>query len=106
MAYSTEKSLKEHGDKVTPEVRAEIERGISELREALKGDDGDIIKKKSDLLMESSQKMGEAIYKNAADQAGAAGAGSAAPEAQSDRATGDAPKKDDDVIDAEYEVKE
>ena len=105
LAYTTERSLKEHGEKVTPEIRADIERAISELREALKTDDGDVIKKKIDLLNETSQKLGEAIYKDAGATPGAAAAAAAgaAPEAQSDRAT---KKKDDDVIDAEYEVKE
>lgn len=109
LAYSSEKSLKEHGDKVDASVRADIERAISELRDALKGDDGEIIKRKIEQLTTVSQKLGEAIYKNAAAGAtgaatsGAAGA-STAQEAQSDRATKS--KKDDDVIDAEYEVKE
>ncbi|MBC7784497.1 MAG: molecular chaperone DnaK [Burkholderiales bacterium] len=106
LAYSAEKSLKEHGEKVSAEVRADIERAISELREALKTDDGDVIKKKIELLSESSQKLGEAIYKDAGANAGAtqgAGAGPG-PEAQSDRGT--KAKKDDDVIDAEFEVKE
>ncbi|HEX8342938.1 MAG TPA: molecular chaperone DnaK [Tepidisphaeraceae bacterium] len=105
LAYQAERDLKEHGEKVTPDVRAEIERAISELREALKGDDGDIIKVKTDLLMTASQKLGEAVYKDAGatPEAAAAAGGSDAPEAQSDRGT---KKKDDDVIDAEYEVKE
>src|SRR5205085_8997181 len=46
LAYTTEKSLKEYGEKVDAEARGNIERGLSELREALKGDDGDVIKKK------------------------------------------------------------
>ena len=107
VAYQAERDLKEHGDKVEPDVRADIERAINELKEALKGDDGEVITKKTETVLTTSQKLGEAIYKSAADQAGAAGGasaapGGAAPEAQSDRAT----KKDDDVIDAEYEVKE
>ncbi|HEX8325861.1 MAG TPA: molecular chaperone DnaK [Tepidisphaeraceae bacterium] len=108
VAYQAERDLKEHGDKVTPEVRTEIERSINELREALKGDDGDVITKKTEALLTVSQKLGEAIYKSQAEAAGAGGAGSPAPEAQADRGTAGAagPKKDDDVIDAEYEVKE
>ena len=107
VAYQAERDLKEHGDKVDATVRADIERSINELKDALKGDDGDIIKAKTDALMTISQKLGEAIYKSQAAAAGAPGTDGAAPEAQSDRATaGDAAKKDDDVIDAEYEVKE
>ena len=108
VAYQAERDLKEHGDKVTPEIRADIERSINELKESLKGDDGEVITKKTEALMTISQKLGEAIYKSQAAAAGAPGT-EGAPEAQSDRATGAAgagPKKDDDVIDAEYEVKE
>jgi molecular chaperone DnaK len=105
LAYSSEKSLKEHGDKVDASVRADIERAISELRDALKGDDGEIIKRKIEQLTTVSQKLGEAIYKTAATAAGTGTAGaSTTQEAQSDRTTKS--KKDDDVIDAEYEVKE
>src|SRR3954462_73678 len=46
LAYQTEKMLKEHGEKVAGETRAEIERSLGELRDALKTDDGDVIKKK------------------------------------------------------------
>jgi len=106
LAYSAEKSLKEHGEKVEPAIRADIERAISELREALKGDDGEVIKVKIEALSAASQKLGEAIYKDAGATAEAAKAAEGAPEAQSDRATKPGAKKDDDVIDAEYEVKE
>ena len=50
LAYATEKSLKEYGEKVTAETRAAIETALGELREALKGDDGDVINKKMELL--------------------------------------------------------
>ena len=108
VAYQAERDLKEHGDKVDAAVRADIERSINELKESLKGDDGDIIKAKTEALMTVSQKLGEAIYKSQAEAAGVPGT-EGAPEAQSDRGTtgaGAGPKKDDDVIDAEYEVKE
>ncbi len=73
----------------------------------LKGDDGDVINKKMELLNTASHKLGEEMYKA---QAAAGGAGPG-PEASADRgAAGAAPggekKKDEDVIDAEYEVKE
>jgi len=107
VAYQAERDLKEHGDKVDPAVRADIERAINELKDALKGDDGEVITKKTEAVLTISQKLGEAIYKAQADAGAAAAAGGAAPEgaapeAQADRGT----KKDDDVIDAEYEVKE
>ncbi|HEY0008342.1 MAG TPA: Hsp70 family protein, partial [Tepidisphaeraceae bacterium] len=102
LAFSAERSLKEHGEKVPAEVRVEIERNVSELRDALKTDDGDVINKKIEILNESVMKMGEAVYKDV----NAAGADQTAPEAQSNRGTTGGAKKDDDVIDAEYEVKE
>jgi len=106
-AYQTEKTLKEHGEKVSADTRADIERALGELREALKGDDGDVIKKKMELLTTASHKLGEEMYKAQAGGAAPGGAG-VAPEAQTDRgaAAGGEKKKDDDVIDAEYEVKE
>jgi molecular chaperone DnaK len=92
LIYSTEKTLGEYGSKVDAEIRSAIESGVSNLKEAVKTDDADAIRKSIASLQTASQKLGEAIYKNAAPQPG--------PEAQSDRATGQA-KKDDDVIDAE-----
>jgi len=107
LAYSAEKSLKEHGEKVDATIRADIERSITELRDALKTDDGDVIKKKIELLTTNSQKLGEAIYKStAAQQPGAqAGGDGEGGESQGAGGTGEK-KKDEDVIDAEYEVKE
>ncbi len=105
VAYQAERDLKEHGDKVDAAVRTDIERAINELKEALKGDDGDIIKSKTDNLMTVSQKLGEAIYKSSGatpEAAAAAAAGGAAAQG----APGAEKKKDDDVIDAEFEVKE
>jgi molecular chaperone DnaK len=111
LAYATEKSLKEMGDKIDAETRGNIERSVTELRDALKGDDGDVIKKKMELLTQASHKLAEQVYKQSAP-GGAPGGEGPGPEAQSDRGTagaaggGDGKKKDEDVIDAEYEVKE
>jgi molecular chaperone DnaK len=111
LAYATEKSLKEHGEKVSPEIRGDIERALSELRDALKTDDGDVINKKMELLTTASHKLAEEIYKAQSAPGGGPGGGpGVAPEAQTDRGASGAGagggKKDDDVIDAEYEVKE
>jgi molecular chaperone DnaK len=103
LIYTTEKSLKEFGEKVSPDVRSEIESAVNNLRDALKSDDADRIKKTTEVLLASSQKLGEAMYSAGAQQQPGGAAAGAAPEAQSDRGT---KKKDDDVIDAEYEVKE
>ena len=105
LVYSTEKSLKEYGEKVTPDVRAGIESSLNATKDALKGDDADSIKKTLATLEEQSMKLGAAMYADpAAAAAGAAGGSAGAgPEAQPDRET---KKKDEDVIDAEFEVKE
>jgi molecular chaperone DnaK len=100
LAYQTEKMLKDNGDKVSPALRGEIEPALNQLREVLKGEDGGAIKKSMDNLQTISHKLAEEMYKAGAPAGGASGAGPA-PEAQADRAT----KKDEDVIDAEYEVK-
>ncbi len=97
LAYQTEKMLKDNGDKVSGSTRSEIEGALNQLRENLKGEDGGAIKKSMDNLQAISHKLAEEMYK----AGGAGAAGGPAPEAQSDRAT----KKDEDVIDAEYEVK-
>src|SRR5882724_2634811 len=85
LAYSTEKMLKEHGEKVSPDVRGQIEGAINNLRDALKTDDGDVIKKKMELLTEASHKLAEQMYKAQGPQPG--GGPSPAPEAQTDRGT-------------------
>ena len=111
LAYQTEKSLKDYGDKVSGETRGQIESAVGNLRDALKEDDGDRIKKAMDNLNTVSHKLAEEMYKSTATAAGAPGTGGPGP--GSDRATAGAGagaagdgKKEDDVIDAEYEVKE
>src|SRR6201999_86298 len=92
LVHSTEKALGEHGDKVGPEERTAIENAIASLKEAIKGDDAEDIKAKTQTLAQASMKLGEAMYK--AQQAGAAAADAAA--------AGAAPK-DDNVVDADFE---
>jgi molecular chaperone DnaK len=107
LAYETEKSLREHGDKVSADIRGNIESALNNLRDALKSDDGDRIKKTLENLQTASQKLGEEVYKASATTGGpSAGAKQPGPEASTDRGTAGAAKKDEDVIDAEYEVKE
>jgi len=61
--FSTEKSLKEHGDKISEEEKKAIETGVSDLRNALKGTDTEEVKKKTQDLIQVSMKLGEAVYK-------------------------------------------
>jgi molecular chaperone DnaK len=84
MVHSTEKALAEHGSKIEESERRAIEDAVSDLKEALKGDDAEAIKAKTNTLAQASMKLGEAMYKQ---------------QAESDAAK-DAKK--DDVVDAEF----
>lgn len=108
LVYQTEKTLKEHGEKVSAEVRGNIESALNNLKDALKSDEGDRISKATETLVQASQKLGEEVYKAASSQqAGAAGGAPSDDGAQAqDASAGGEKPKDDDVIDAEYEVKE
>ena len=93
LVASTEQSLKEHGDKVPAEDKKTIEADLESLKEAIKADNVEDIKTKTQTLMQSSMKMGEAIYKS--QQAESAG------EAGGDKASDNGKKED--VVDAEFE---
>jgi len=86
LVHSTERALAEHGSKVGETDRRAIEDGISDLKEALKGDDAEAIKAKTNTLAQVSMKLGEAMYK----------------EQQAGGAAGAASEKKDDVVDAEF----
>ncbi len=106
LVYSTEKTLKEHGDKVSAEVRGKIESAVNNLKEAAKGEDADAIKKAIENLGNTSQELGKVLYEEAAKKQTAS-----APTGQAEQApppTEDEVKrkKPDDVIDAEFEVKD
>lgn len=94
LAYSTDKTLKEHGDKLDASVKAEIEQAITDLRAALDGEDNDAVRTSMEDLSTKSQKLAEAIYQSSADQP-AGGATDAAGAADT------AGTADDDVVDAE-----
>jgi molecular chaperone DnaK len=91
LIHSTEKSLKDYGDKVSAEDKAAIETALTALRDVLESDNADIIKEKTSALAEVSMKMGEAMYKASQAEAEAKASG----EAQRD--------SDDDVVDADFE---
>lgn len=92
LAYQTESTLKEHGDKLDASVKADIEQALTELKDALKGDDVDAVKAKVEQLASKSQQLAEAIYQANADQQPDAGATGEEPTADDE---------DDDVVDAE-----
>ena len=67
LVHSTEKALAEHGSKVAEAERRAIEDAVSDLKEALKGDDAEAIKAKTNTLAQASMKLGEAMYKQQAE---------------------------------------
>jgi molecular chaperone DnaK len=91
LLHSSEKSLKEYGDKVSAEDKQAIEGAIAALRTSLEGDDAEDIKAKTQTLAEASMKLGQAMYEaaQAAEDGGAAG--------------GEQASSNDDVVDADYE---
>jgi len=100
LAYSTEKALKEHGDKVDEETRKSIEEALAALRKELEGDDIEAIKKAEEDLTQKSQKLGEEVYKQMqAESAAAGGAGEAGASAEG--ASGGDEATDAEVVDAE-----
>ncbi len=93
LVYTTEKTVKDVGDKVSEEDRASIEESLNETKEALKGDDVEVIKSSTEKLSQEAHKLAEVVYQQAqADQEGAGGEGSE----QEDQGP-----KEDEVIDAE-----
>jgi molecular chaperone DnaK len=98
-AYTTEKALNEYGAKVDPAVRSEIESALSSLKENLKGEDGDAIKKSLENAEKASYKLSEAMYKDAG--AGQAAAGAADPTGASAGSSNQTNAKGEEVIDAE-----
>ncbi len=87
LVHSTERMLKDYGDKVPAGDKALVETAVSDLKTALQGEDRDAIKQKTDALAQASMKLGEAMYQASQGQAGAAGAGPSA-EARSRRQGG------------------
>ena len=97
LLHSTEKNLKEHGAKVSDAEKKAIEDASQDLKEAIKGDAIEDIKKKTETLVQASMKLGEAIYKSQEKK----------PDSSKDGDKNDEGKKDDNVVDADFEeVKE
>merc|ERR1712224_1055063 len=94
LIHSTEKNLKEHGSKISDAEKKAIEDGSSALKESLKGEDAEDIKKKTETLVQASMKLGEAIYKSQQDTK---------PDSKKDDGKDEKDKKDDNVVDADFE---
>ncbi|WOC16017.1 molecular chaperone DnaK [Pseudochrobactrum sp. MP213Fo] len=91
LIHSTEKSMKEYGDKVTGDDKAAIETALAELKSAVEGDDAEDISAKTQVLSEAAMKLGQAMYESA--QAAEGG----------EDAADDVRAEDDDVVDADFE---
>ena len=95
LIYSTEKSIKEVGDKVDESTKADINQAIENLKKALEGDNVEEIKRLSEALTQSSHKLAEAMYAKASQQQ--------AQEAGQEGGAQAGGQKDEDVVDADFE---
>ena len=92
LVFSTEKSLKEHGEKISAEEKKAIEDGITDLKKSLEGTDIEDINKKNQSLIQVSMKLGEAVYKSQQKQD---------PKTEDKKET--KPEDKDNVVDADFE---
>jgi molecular chaperone DnaK len=99
LAYSIEKNVKDFGDKVDAAERSRIEDAITRLRKAAEGEDIDAIKRAQDELTTASHKLAEAMYAKTSQ----AGAGAGPEPGAGPQGAGGAGRKDDDVVDADFE---
>jgi molecular chaperone DnaK len=95
LIHATEKSVKEHGDKVDEATREAIAAAVTDLQSVVEGEDATVIKDKSQALAEASMKLGEAIYKAQAEEEAAAEDAETADDIPAEEA--------DDIVDAEFE---
>jgi molecular chaperone DnaK len=98
LVHSTDKTLKENGDKVGPGEKSDVEAALAEARTAMEGQDADAIRSASEKLSQAAMKMGEALYKAQQAQEQAAQAG---PGANAGPNAGGNPNEK--VVDAEFE---
>jgi molecular chaperone DnaK len=99
LVYNAEKTIKEHGDKVSAEDKKSMEKAIEELKESMKGDD--IAKIKSDIekVQEEVQKIGTAIYQKVAQE-------QAAKQAQEQASSPEEGKESKEYVDADYTIED
>ena len=105
LAYATEKSLKDLGDKVPAATKTDLEAKLKAVRDALAGTDVEAVKNTTESLMQASHRMAEEAYKaaGAAGGGGAPGPDAAGGQAGPQAGGGGGEKKKDDVVDAEFE---
>ncbi len=97
LIHSTEKQLAEHGDKVSAEVKAEIEGALAEAKSAVEGGDPEAMTEKTNALAQSAMKLGQAMYEQQQAENATPGADGAEAEAEAE-----AKPADEDVVDAEF----
>src|SRR5438309_1716407 len=105
MIYSVEKMLKEHGDKISGSERGDVENAVADAKKALESNDKATMDKARETLTQASHKLAEQMYKAAQAEAApgtAAGAGPSTGAGPTPGGNGEAKKKDEGVIDAEY----
>jgi molecular chaperone DnaK len=101
LAYATEKSLKDLGDKIPAETKSDLEAKVKAVRDALNGTDVEAVKSATETLMQASHRMAEQAYKATGGAPGETGA--AGPEAGGQPGGQAGGAKKDDVVDAEFE---
>ena len=105
LIYSTEKALKDYGDKVSEDEKKKIQENIDALKKANEGENLEAIKKGIEELNNASMKLGEAIYKQQQAQAGATSGASAESQSTDSSANSSSSTGNDDVVDADYTEK-
>ena len=105
MVFQTRKQLEEHGDKVSPEVRGQIESAANDVEERIKGDNVDAIKAALTALSQAAMELGKVVYEQTTQQQADADV-QPQPETGDEQPAGATAGQAEDVIDAEYEVKE
>jgi len=98
LIHSTEKQLAEHGDKVSAEVKEEIEKALAEAKTAVEGGDTDDIQQKTAALTQAAMKLGQAMYEQQQAQAQQTGEAGAGGEAGAEQPAGG----EEEVVDAEF----
>ena len=109
LLYATDKSLKDYGDKVSSTDKANIEKELEGLKEAIKIKDLDKIKSAMESTQKASYKLAEEVYKSSSAQTADAGAGQAGghTHAQEDGGSSGGPQnKNDDIIDADFKAED
>src|SRR6184192_3569204 len=101
LVYSVEKMLREQGDKISGSERGDVENAIADAKKALESNDKSSMDQARERLTQASHKLAEQMYKAAQPQGGS-GAGPSADAGPTAGGNGEAQKKDEGVIDAEY----